>query len=279
MNRYEFAIPRAVIYFCLLLAGNSPAAHWPDVDSLPFRSALDYAFAYTLRSSVDVNCWSPLCGDAYRLTQSIHKARGTKVTVDVVGRKTDDGTLRVFVFFPGFQSRSETSALNFLKTNDGYLFLGQSFEPDFVRFDFRDPITISLPEDCRSVVRSEFQPKADDIARLLRWCRGLLNDYPQLKDKTNHFFMEVSSLRYVSTKSFYWVEGQKIVRAEPLFHPDKQGVRWRVVHDFSEKQFHQPPSNGNMDDYGGFLDRMNQEVSKHVVDGMLLTVVPNKSTR
>lgn len=282
MKTTNLSAAKAILIIGWLVAGISGglAASWTEVHSPSFTSALNYGFAHTLLLDYDLNCWSQsLCGDeAVQLTSAIHKKLGATVKVNIFGRKTDEGSIRMFVFFPDFQTGNRELVLIFSQENGRYLFLGDGFEEEFMRFDFKEKdVDFVVPKDCRSVVRSEFQPKTADIVRLQQWCRDVLaNAYPDNVGKTNHFFVEPFSLRYDGFQaSFYWVEGKKIIRTELVINPDNQRVDPKELFDFSELL------DGNLQNISnveGSSERMNYEITKHVT-GLLLTVEPIKASR
>ena len=256
-------------------ASGSSAASWPEVHSPSFISALNYGFAHSLLSDYDLNCWSQsLCGDdAVKLTGAIHNKVGATIKVNIFGRKTDEGSVGIFVFFPDFQTGNRELVLKFSQENGRYLFLGDGLEEELLQSDFKEKdVDFVVPKNCHAVINAEFQPKTTDVTRLQQWCRDVLsNAYPDSANKTNHFFVEPFSLRYDDFHaSFYWVEGKKIIRAELVVNPNNQRVDPKELFDFSQML------DGNLENVSnaeGSNERMNYEIAKHVT-GLLLTVEP-----
>ena len=246
-------------------------ALWLDTSSQEFKSAIDYGIAQTLYSTFEANCWSPLCGEeAFQLTRSIHGKLGQPVKTNILGRKADDGSTEIYVFFPDFKLRNAELYLRFSRTEQGYLFLEQGFGEELLRCDFAERgLEIGLPRNYTSIVKDEFQPKPSDVARLRHWCQEVLQeDYPSDTNKTNHFFVAPFSLQYDSYQaSIYWVEGKKIIRAELVTNPTSQRLAWKNLGDYS-----QPIQEQKTGDYAGAYEWRNFVISRHVVDGLLLTV-------
>ena len=174
------------------------------------------------------------------------------------------------MFFPDFKLRNAELYLRFSRTEQGYLFLEQGFGEELLRCDFAERgLEIGLPRNYTSIVKDEFQPKPSDVARLRHWCQEVLQeDYPSDTNKTNHFFVAPFSLQYDSYQaSIYWVEGKKIIRAELVTNPTSQRLAWKNLGDYS-----QPIQEQKTGDYAGAYEWRNFVISRHVVDGLLLTV-------
>jgi LysM repeat protein len=252
-------------------ASSDDSTAWPDTGSPEFKSAVNYGIAQALYSAFEANCWSPLCGEEpFQLTQSVHGKLGQSVTMNVFGRKGDDGSAEIYVFFPDFTLRKTELYLRFSRTEQGYLFLEQGFGEEFLRYDFvKKGLETLLPKDYTAVVKTEFQPKPSDIVRLRQWCQEILREeHPSAVKKTNHFFVAPYSSRYDSYQaSIYWAEGKKIIRVEQVTNPTNQRLALNDLGDYS-----QPIQGEKASDYAGAYEWRNFVISRHVVDGLMVTV-------
>jgi hypothetical protein len=261
------------VYFCAQGGpdSNDPAAQRPNIDSQQFRSAVNYGIAQTLYFTFEANCWSPLCGaEAFQLTKQIHEKLGQPVKMDIFERKANDGSVEIYVFFPDFRLPTGELYLRFSKTDGRYLFLEQGFEDEFLRYDFAEKgLEMVLPKDYAGVVKTEFDLRTSDVARLGRWCQEMLReDYPSDARKTNHFFVAPFSSRYDSYQaSVYWVEGKKIIRIEQVTNPTGQSLTWNETENYD-----QPVEAETISDYASSYEWRNFVISRHVIDGLMLTV-------
>lgn len=246
----------------------------PEMHSKTFESVLNYGVAQTLYSVFEVNCWSPLCGEeAFRLTENIHSKLGSSTKIDIVGQTNDDNLLTLNVFFPEFKIAGRMLSLKFLKNNDSYQFLGESFEEELSQYsDIQKNVDIVLPQDYAAIVKNEFRLKAGDNDRLQQWCQQIIKEaVPNAAGQTNHFFAAPFSPRYDAFQAtFYWLEGKKVFRAELNIDPyNHRHMEWKDLGDYGAI-----PASPKIGDQAGFLEWRNWTIARHVADGDLIVVPP-----
>jgi len=255
-------------------AANNAAPSWPGVKSPIFKAAFDYGVAQTMYSTFEFNNWSSLSNS--KLSQGAQQKLGKPVRTDVfISKNSNDDSFRASVFFPDFSIGNQKLVLVFDYDGKTFSFVENRFGEELSNFDLSETnVNLILPENYHSLVETDFQPKAGDITRVQDCCREMLkSDYPVKANGTNHFFIAPYSKKYDRRPiSLYWVEGKKVIEITHLSYPDgSDGFLPKEMSDFSA-----PIQAENAGDFADSSEWREFGVSRHVVDGMMITVEPSK---